>query len=170
MSDGEVTALLRAATDGDDDATAALLPIVYAELKRRADRLMQRERSAHTLQPTQLVHDAFLTLVDQRNTTWENRAQFFALEAGIFGGVLNRDAVGEGESRDDLSKPSPLTMREQSIYALLECIRTVAKLAQGGISQVRHILDSGCFLHLIPRRQLRCELPPPHGQFSYVAS
>jgi RNA polymerase sigma factor (TIGR02999 family) len=75
----EVTRLLRAARDGDPDAADRLAPLVYDELHAMAIRAMRRESDGHTLQPTILAHEAFLRLIDQRDTDWQSRAQFFAL-------------------------------------------------------------------------------------------
>src|SRR5260221_11985594 len=74
----DVTALLRAWSHGDADAGDRLLPIVYGELRRQAARLLRRERRDHTLQPTALVHETYLRLIQQRAADWKNRAQFFA--------------------------------------------------------------------------------------------
>ena len=74
----DVTALLRAWSHGDADAGERLLPIVYVELRRQAARLLRRERRDHTLQPTALVHETYLRLIEQRAADWKNRAQFFA--------------------------------------------------------------------------------------------
>lgn len=84
----EVTGLLLAATEGDPDAAEALLPAVYDELYRRAAALMRRENAAHTLQPTMLVHDAWLRLIDQDRVQWNNRGHFFALASKMMRRVL----------------------------------------------------------------------------------
>ena len=60
------------------DARDRLVPVVYDELRRRAAAFLRRERSGHTLQPTALVHEAYLRLVNQDRAVWRNRAQFFA--------------------------------------------------------------------------------------------
>src|SRR5215468_3036685 len=78
---GKVTLLLRAWARGDLQARDELVPLVYSELRRRAGAYLRRERSEHTLQPTALVHEAFVRLMRQRRMTWRNRAQFFAIAA-----------------------------------------------------------------------------------------
>jgi hypothetical protein len=79
---GEVTGLLSAAAGGDPHAADALLPLVYAELRRLASAKMERETPNQTLQPTALVHEAYLRLVDHpQPQTWENRAHFFSAAA-----------------------------------------------------------------------------------------
>jgi RNA polymerase sigma factor (TIGR02999 family) len=86
--DHDVTALLRAWSEGDLDARDQLMPLVYDELRRRAAACMRRERQAHTLQPTALVHEAYVRLVDQRHPAWHNRTQFFAVAAEIMRRIL----------------------------------------------------------------------------------
>jgi RNA polymerase sigma factor (TIGR02999 family) len=87
-SSGEITRLLRAWGDGDAEARDRLLPLVYDDLRRRAAAALRREGRAHLLQPTALVHEAYLRLVDQRRTAWRNRAQFFGVAAGIMRRIL----------------------------------------------------------------------------------
>jgi RNA polymerase sigma factor (TIGR02999 family) len=84
----DVTGLLVAWGAGDARALDALLPAVYAELRRQARRAMRREAAGHTLQPTALVHEAFLRLVDQRHARWESRTQFFAIAAQAMRRIL----------------------------------------------------------------------------------
>src|SRR5262249_2718749 len=84
----DVTALLPAWSQGDAEAGERLLPIVYAELRRQAARLLRRERRDHTLQPTALVHEAYLRLVEQRAADWRNRTQFFAVAANAMRRIL----------------------------------------------------------------------------------
>lgn len=71
---GDITALLAEVKRGRKDALDRLLSVVYAELRRIARNQMRREREGHTLQPTALVHEAFLRLVNQDAATWQNRA------------------------------------------------------------------------------------------------
>jgi RNA polymerase sigma factor (TIGR02999 family) len=77
----EVTTLLRAWRQGDRDALERLMPLVYSELRRRARRYLLAERVNHTLQPTALVHEAFLRLVRVEDVDWQDRAHFFAVAA-----------------------------------------------------------------------------------------
>src|SRR6185503_6341621 len=79
----EVTELLRAWSGGDPAARDRLIPLVYEDLRRRAASYLRRERRGHTLQPTALVHEAYLRLVDQRRPAWRNRAQFFGVAAEL---------------------------------------------------------------------------------------
>jgi RNA polymerase sigma-70 factor, ECF subfamily len=75
-------------THGDRGALDQMLPLVYAELRRLAAHYLSRERAGHTLQPTALVHEAYLRLVDQRQADWRNRAQFLGLAAGMMRRIL----------------------------------------------------------------------------------
>jgi RNA polymerase sigma factor (TIGR02999 family) len=84
----DVTALLRAWSQGDAEAGERLLPIVYGELRRQAARLLRRERRDHTLQPTALVHETYLRLVEQKAADWRNRTQFFAVAARAMRRIL----------------------------------------------------------------------------------
>ena len=84
----EVSGLLQAWSEGDHEARDRLVPIVYDELRRRAAALLRRERSGHTLQPTALVHEAYLRLVRQDRAGWRNRAQFFAVASELMRRIL----------------------------------------------------------------------------------
>ena len=88
MTAADVTGLLHAWAEGDAGARDQLVPVVYQELRRRAAAHLKRERRAQTLQPTDLVHEAYLRLVDQRRAVWRNRAQFFAVAAEMMRRVL----------------------------------------------------------------------------------
>jgi RNA polymerase sigma factor (TIGR02999 family) len=83
-----VTRLLIDWSHGDAAALEQLLPIVHSELRRTARRELRRERVDHTLQPTALVNELYLRLVEQRRASWENRAQFFAVAAQIMRRIL----------------------------------------------------------------------------------
>lgn len=84
----EVTQLLRAWSDGQQEALQRLMPLVYEELHRLARHYMSRERSGHILQTTALVNEAFLRLVDARKVNWQNRAHFFAISASLMRRIL----------------------------------------------------------------------------------
>jgi RNA polymerase sigma factor (TIGR02999 family) len=84
----DVTGLLRAWTQGDLAARDKVLPVVYDELRRCAAAQLRRERSDHTLQPTALVHEAFLRLTPQGRADWQNRAQFVGVAAQMMRRIL----------------------------------------------------------------------------------
>src|SRR5690349_24964880 len=84
----DVTALLGEWSRGNQTALNQLLPVVYAELRRVASRQLRKERVDHTLQPTALVHEVFIRLVDQRHVDWQNRAHFFGVAANVMRRIL----------------------------------------------------------------------------------
>lgn len=84
----DVTAFLADWSRGNPSALQQLLPLVYAELRRIAARQLRNERVGHTLQPTALVHEAYLRLVDQRQVDWQNRAHFFGVAAQVMRRIL----------------------------------------------------------------------------------
>ena len=88
VSPRDVTALLGDWSRGDRTALNRLLPLVYAELRRVAARQLRSERADHTLQPTALVHEVFIRLVDQRRVDWQNRAHFFGVAANVMRRIL----------------------------------------------------------------------------------
>jgi RNA polymerase sigma factor (TIGR02999 family) len=99
----DITALLDDWARGDSHALDRLLPLVYAELRRIAARQLRRERTGHTLQPTALVHEAYLKLVDQRRVGWLNRAHFYGVASQVMRRLLvdharrhNADKRGHG--------------------------------------------------------------------------
>ena len=83
-----VTELLRRWNSGDREAMDRLMPIVYDELRRLAAGYLKGERPGHTLQPTALVHEAYLRLVRQDRVEWQNRAHFFGIAASMMRRVL----------------------------------------------------------------------------------
>jgi RNA polymerase sigma factor (TIGR02999 family) len=84
----QVTELLIRWTGGDGAALNALMPLVYVELRKTADALLRRERSDHTLQPTALVHEAWMRMVRQERVSFEHRKQFFGLAAQVMRRIL----------------------------------------------------------------------------------
>jgi RNA polymerase sigma factor (TIGR02999 family) len=115
-SEVDVTALLQAWGRGDEAAGDRLIPLVYRDLRRRAGAYLRRERPGHTLQPTALVHEAFLRLIGQRQLPWKNRAQFLALAAQMMRRILvdhaRRGKMGKRSGRwmrvdlDDAALPA----------------------------------------------------------------
>ena len=83
-----VTQLLVDWGQGDQKALDKLMPLVYTELRRLAGNYLRRERQGHTLQPTALVNEAYLKLIDQRNAHWQNRAQFYGVAAQLMRRIL----------------------------------------------------------------------------------
>jgi RNA polymerase sigma-70 factor, ECF subfamily len=96
---GEVTALLERWSAADSAAREHLMTIIYPELRRIAQSRMRRERSDHTLQPTALVNEVFLQLVDCRRVTWRNRAHFLAVASRAMRRILVDHARARGAAR-----------------------------------------------------------------------
>ncbi|HYM42509.1 MAG TPA: sigma-70 family RNA polymerase sigma factor [Steroidobacteraceae bacterium] len=101
-SSNDITRLLLEWSDGNGAALSELFPLVYEELRRMAEQHLRRERSAHTLQRTALVHEAFLRLADQKHVTWRSRAQFFGLASQMMRRILvdyarKRNAAKRGQ-------------------------------------------------------------------------
>jgi RNA polymerase sigma-70 factor (ECF subfamily) len=84
----QITQLLIAWSDGRREALENLVPLVYEDLRRMAAGYMQREPAGHALQPTALVHEAYVRLIDQRHVKWRNRAHFFGVAAGMMRRIL----------------------------------------------------------------------------------
>lgn len=85
---GEITVLLKQVSRGDKEASSRLMPLLYDELRKIAAAYFRRERLDHTLQPTALVHEAYLRLIDQRDVQWQNRKHFFGIAAQIMRRIL----------------------------------------------------------------------------------
>jgi len=84
----DLTRLLADWAKGNEGALNELTPLVYGELRRLAASYLRREHQGHTLQPTALVHEAYLRLVDQKNTTWQDRSHFFGVAARLLRQIL----------------------------------------------------------------------------------
>ena len=101
-----------------EDGPDGILPIVYAELRRLAASYLSRERQGHTLQPTALVHEAYVRLIDQRQIDWTNRAQFIGLAAVMMRRILvnhARDRIAD--KRGGGAEHVPLTLAGEGIGA-----------------------------------------------------
>ncbi len=102
---------------GDRDSLDELLPVVYNELREIAGKYLRRERSDHTLQPTALVHEAYLRLVDQREVNWQNRAQFFGVAAQMMRRILvNHARDRHREKRGGAAASHKLSLDEAVSY------------------------------------------------------
>jgi len=134
-----ITQLLVDWGKGDQAALEKLMPLVYSELRRLASNYLRRERGEHTLQPTALVNEAYLKLVDQRNVDWQNRAHFFAIAARLMRRILLddarrrlRDKCGGGAiqaSIDEAAVPGPVNPVEQiDIIALDGALKELEQL------------------------------------------
>ena len=110
---GSLTRLLLEWSGGDERARDAMLPLVYDELRRLASSYLFRERRGHTLRPTELVHEAYLRLVDQRQVDWKNRAQFVGLAAVMMRRILvNHARERMAEKRGGDVRKVPLSVAD----------------------------------------------------------
>jgi len=120
-----VTQLLMKWSEGDQTALEKLMPLVYSELRRLASNYLRRERQNHTLQPTALVNEAYLKLVDQRKPRWQNRAQFYGVAAQLMRRILvdharqNKAAKRGGSEQQRLSITSAGQLGEKPDIDLL---------------------------------------------------
>ena len=132
----EVTRILTAIEQGDAKSTDELLPLVYNELRRMAAHKMANEPAGHTLQPTALVHEAWLQLVDSPNQSWQNRAHFFGAAAEAMRRLLiararrkHTQRRGSGAAHfdvDELEIASPAP--DDQLLALNDALDRFAKL------------------------------------------
>ena len=115
---GEVTRLLRELQSGKPDVVARIVPIVYSELRRLAASYLRGERENHTLQPTALVHEAYLRLVDQKDARWQNRNHFFGVAAQLMRRILVDYARGHRAAKR--GGPMPKVSLEQAVVVSKE--------------------------------------------------
>ncbi len=131
-----VTQLLHAAAAGDRGSVDALMAAIYGDLKRLAASHLQSERRNHTLQPTALVHEAYLKLIGQRNTDWKDRVHFFAVASRIIRRILvdharERGAAkrGGGRERVDLDQAhEQLSVSGVDMLALDDALVALAEI------------------------------------------
>jgi RNA polymerase sigma-70 factor (ECF subfamily) len=130
----QVTTLLAAWTDGNEDALQQLIPLVHRELRGLARRAMLRERGDHTLQPTALVNELYLRLVNVRQVHWNNRAHFYALSARLMRRILVDLARSKGYLKRGGGAPTiefvddqvmPLQRQDQDLGALDDALRAL---------------------------------------------
>ena len=133
----DVTRLLVRYTDGDRGVLDELLPLIYGELRKLASNYLRRERSGHTLQPTALVHEAYLRLVDQNQVQWQNRAHFFGVAAQMMRRILvdharAHDAEKRGGEFQKLSLDQNLDVsgsdQDLNLVALDDALNRLAEL------------------------------------------
>ena len=131
---GDVTQLLLDWSNGNKEALAELMPVVYAELRRLARGYLRREPRPHTLQTTALVHEAYLRLIDQRNVRWQNRAHFFGIAATLMRRILveharSHQAVKRGSAESQLSLDEAIGFSKQPEVDLLALDDALVDLA-----------------------------------------
>ncbi|QDS97868.1 ECF-type sigma factor [Adhaeretor mobilis] len=132
----DITRILSAIEQGDQAAASELLPLVYEELRRLAASRMKQERSGQTLQPTALVHEAFLRLVGEDAKQWDGRGHFFAAAAEAMRRILIENARRKGRikrggelNRQDLDD-NDLAVSPENVDDLLALDEALTKLAE----------------------------------------
>jgi RNA polymerase sigma-70 factor, ECF subfamily len=132
----DVTGLLLSWSEGDESAPGKLMPLVYEELRRLAGSYLRHERADHTLQPTALVNEAYLRIVDQTRVSLENRAQFFGLAAQMMRHILvdharSRASVKRGGLQHKISLDevqASIDERAAELVALDDALKGLAKI------------------------------------------
>ena len=130
-----ITQLLERWSEGDERALDQLMPLVYAELHRLAGAYLRRERREPTLQPTELVNEAYLKLIDQRSARWQNRAQFYGVAAQLMRRILvdharSHYATKRGGDRINVSLKNIGAFGEQPDADLLALHDVLNRLAE----------------------------------------
>jgi RNA polymerase sigma-70 factor (ECF subfamily) len=150
----EITQMLIELTDGKPDVVDRIYPHIYDELRRLAGSYLRRERSDHTLQPTALVHEAYIKLIDQTRVKWQNRAHFFGIAAQVMrrilmdharkhkadkrGGEFEKLPIEEEILVVSHEKSAELVALDDALHALAEIDEQKAKIVElryfGGLS------------------------------------
>ncbi len=131
----DVTVYMRQLGKGDPDAAAKVMPIVYEELRRLARGYLQNERPGHTLQPTALVHEVYLRLVQQKDVEWKDRSHFFGIAARLMRQILvnyakahRTEKRGGGEAKLSLEAAEFVPQESaDDLVALDEVLQDLAK-------------------------------------------
>jgi RNA polymerase sigma factor (TIGR02999 family) len=131
----DVTQLLLRWKGGDRAALDDLMPIVYSELRRLAGSLLRWERPDHTLQPTALIHEAYLRLANQQEVHWQNRSHFFAVASKIMRQILVNHALAHraakrGGGRIKVTLNEVIPSRQKQDYDVLALDEALKRLAQ----------------------------------------
>lgn len=134
MVDADVTNLLIDWNHGDESALDRLIPVVYDELRRLANRCMSQEGPGHTLQSTAVVHEAYLKLIDQQRVHWQNRTQFFAVAAQLIRRILvdhartaNASKRGGAARKLSLDENIAFESRDLDLVALDDAMASLAQ-------------------------------------------
>ena len=143
-AENEVTALLHAWREGDPQATERLIPLVYAELHRIAVGYLRRERDDHTLQPTALVHEAYLKLAGKEGPRWKDRVHFYAVAAQLMRRILvdharSRRAAKRGGGVSTVVFDEDRAASESSAMEILALDEAMQQLAELDARQCRII-------------------------------
>lgn len=139
----QISEILRDWNGGSQETLDALLPLVYDELHKQAERFLRRERRDHTLQATALIHETYVKLIDQRDVNWQNRAHFFGIAAQAMRRILvdyakarHREKRGGAEENLPLDEAALVVSNEKSID-LIELDEALTRLAKMDERQAR---------------------------------
>jgi RNA polymerase sigma factor (TIGR02999 family) len=141
-TDSDITVLLQAHRAGDADAFSRLVPLLYDELRRIARGRLRRERDGHTLQATEIVHEAFLKLAASERVDWTSRSHFFAVASRAMRQVLIDHAVRRGAAKRG-SGAGAVTLDDQAaatqrpLDEIIELDRALARLEAVDARQAR---------------------------------
>ncbi len=138
----DITLLLSQLSRGDPQAASKLIPVVYDELRHLAAGYMRRERPDHTLQPTALVHEAYVKLLAQRSVDWQGRAHFFGVAAQLMRRILIDHARGHlrqkrGGVQQKMSLDQALVFSEQQSAEILAVDESLKRLEKVDPRQAR---------------------------------
>lgn len=131
----DVTQLLLQWRHGNEAALDELMPIVYSEMRRMAGSLLRQERANHTLQPTALIHEAYLRLIDQQKVEWQNRTHFFAFAARLMRQILVNHALAHraakrGGGSIHITLNEAVHSSQKQDYDVIELDEALKKLSQ----------------------------------------
>ncbi|MDQ3711552.1 MAG: sigma-70 family RNA polymerase sigma factor [Acidobacteriota bacterium] len=172
QSSQQITQLLKEWSDGNRASLDELMPLVYEELRRQASRFLRKERSAHTLQPTALINEAYLKLIDQRDVRWQNRAHFYAIAAQAMRRILvdyaktrNREKRGGSAENLPLNAAFQISSPEKGVdlIALDEALSRLAKFdaRQARIVELRYFsgmsIDETADILGVSNATVRCD-------------
>lgn len=138
----DVTALLQQISNGNKDAVEELVPLLYNDLRRMAAYYLRRERREHTLQPTALVHEAYLRLLDQKHVQWQNRSHFFGVAAQLMRRILvdyarSHQAAKRGGALPKIPLERAIVAQKEQPADLVALDETLTRLASIDPQQAR---------------------------------
>ncbi len=149
QNSSDITQMLIELTDGNREVVNEILPLIYAELKKIAGNYLRKERGNHTLQPTALVHEAYMKLIDQKQVRWQNRSHFFGIAAQVMRRILmdharKHKAEKRGGEGENLSLEEDFIVidkgRSAELLALDEALENLAEIdeAKARIVELRY--------------------------------
>jgi RNA polymerase sigma-70 factor (ECF subfamily) len=166
----DVTTLVNRLANGDQQAAAQLVPLIYDELHRLAIHRLRHERRGHTLQATALVHEVYLKLAGQPNARWKNRTQFFAVASRLMRHILvdyarAQQRIRRGGRREKIALDEVLLIaqdRTEEVLAVHESLSRLEKMdsRQGRIVELRYfggltMEETAEVLHVSPKTVMR---------------